>query len=124
MQNHRCAGLNVRHARMLVDPHSGFPGHSAHALHERGRLHSSVGRLEDPGQVNRGARSAPHLLGREALEGLHAQALAGLQGAVPGIHVSLRRRGPQPALLHEMRIDGVFAAELSQLMDRLLGAVP
>ena len=32
-------------------------------LHERGRLHGGVGCLEDPGQVDGGARPAPDLLG-------------------------------------------------------------
>ncbi|MCY1374128.1 hypothetical protein D9M69_614450 [compost metagenome] len=70
-----------------------------------------------------GAGAPGHFRGRQALEGRHAQACAGIQRAVPSVDVFGAGGRPEPSLLAEVRVDAVALAEFAQFIDGPLCAV-
>src|ERR1700694_1792459 len=57
----------------------------------------------------------------EAFESILTQAFGQLHDSIPGADLRLARRSPQPAALHELRLDKIVGAEISDLADCSFG---
>ena len=81
------------------------------------------GRLEHTRQMDRRGRAPRDFLGLESNERARAELLDTRERRVPCADLRGARRGPQPAIVPELRVDPVLRAESADLGDAASGCI-